>query len=109
MDPAIVDPMEQTTRSALKSIVGDFLDGRRSALEAAVALAPFEDAVAPELRGYLTDMVTVASETDEIPFGARRDLWHPDVRAGEDEKHDRAEAWAESMVRKTCEKLASAL
>jgi hypothetical protein len=93
----------------LKQIATGFLEGRLSALEAAVALAPFEDDVAPELRGYLTDMVAVASETDAIPIGPKRQLWHPDVRAREDEKHDRAQMWAEPMVRSTCEGLLSVL
>ena len=96
-------------RTALTSIAADFLEGRISALEAAVALAPFEDDVSPELRRHLTDMVAIASETDTIPLGARRELWHPDVRAREDEKHDRAQAWAEPIVRETCRTLASAL
>lgn len=90
-------------------IATGFLEGRLSALEAAVELAPFERNVPVELREILTDMVAVSSETDAIPFGARRELWHPDVRAREDEKHDRAQAWAEPMVRAACEKLVAAL
>ena len=100
--------MEQEVRTALTSIAADFLEGRISALEAAVALAPFEEDVSPELRRHLTDMVAIASETDAIPLGPRRELWHPDVRR-EDEKHDSAQAWAEPMVRETCRTLASAL
>lgn len=97
--------MEQKVRTALTSIAADFLEGRISALEAAVALAPFEEDVSPELRRHLTDMVAIASETDAIPLGRRRELWHPDVRAREDEKHDRAQIWAEPMVRAACEGL----
>jgi hypothetical protein len=101
--------MEQSLQTSMRSIAIAFQDGRLSALEAAVALAPFESEVSPELRDCLTDMVAVASETDAIPLGARRDLWHPDVRAHEDAKHDRAQAWAQPLVRATCERLLSAL
>ena len=101
--------MEQKVRTALTSIAADFLEGRISALETAVALAPFENDVSPKLRGRLTDMVAIASETDAIPLGPRRELWHPDVRAREDGKHDSAQAWAEPMVRETCRALMSAL
>jgi hypothetical protein len=94
---------------ALKQIAMSFIEGRASALETAIALAPFEDEVPTELRGYLTEMVGVASETDAIPLGARRELWHPDVRAREDEKHDRAQVWAEPVVRAACEGLLAAL
>ncbi|WP_369059804.1 hypothetical protein ABOZ73_00340 [Caulobacter sp. 73W] len=101
--------MDQFLRTALISITTDFLEGRISPLEAAIALAPFEDDVAPELRECIADMVLVSSETDAIPVGSRRDLWHPDVRAREDEKHDSAQAWAEPMVRATCQRLAAEL
>lgn len=94
---------------ALKVIATDFLEGRLRPVEAAVALAPFVDEVPENLRQYLTAMVGVASETDHIPLGERRAFWHPDVRVKEDEKHDRAQAWAEPMVRETCEALVSAL
>jgi hypothetical protein len=57
----------------------------------------------------IATMVGVASETDDIPLGHRRELWHPDVRALEDQKHDEAQAWAEPMVRITCERLVGGL
>ena len=106
---ALQKSKEQSIRTALTLIATGFLEGRLSALEAAVALAPFEAEVATGLRDCLTDMVAIASETDAIPIGPRRDLWHPDVRAREDDKHDRAQAWAEPMVRATCKKLTSIL
>lgn len=93
----------------LRAIATEFLEGRSSPLETAFALAPYEDSVPGELRPCLTQMVGVASETDDILLGRQRELWHPEARAQQDEKHDRAQAWAEPMVRETCEKLASAL
>jgi hypothetical protein len=101
--------MTQPRLSALKLIAVDFLEGRLQPLEAAVALAPFEDSGPASLKKHLTAMIAVASETDHIPLGDRRAFWHPDVRAKEDEKHDEAQAWAEPMVRETCEALAKAL
>jgi len=89
----------------LKAIASDYLQGRLSPLETAAALAPFEEAAPAELRHHLTAMIGVASETDDIPLGPLRQLWHPDVRQGEDDKHDRAQAWAEPIVRATCEAL----
>jgi hypothetical protein len=101
--------MNLAQRTTLKAIATDFLEGRLLPLEAALALAPFEDEVPDELRACLTAMVGVASETDNIQLGHRRALWHPDVRALENRKHDEAQAWAEPMVRETCERLAEAL
>jgi hypothetical protein len=100
--------MEQSLRDSIRTVAIAFQEGRLSALEAAVALAPFEEEVDLKLRECLTDMVAVASEMDAIPLGSRRELWHPDVRAREDEKHDCAQAWAEPIVRATCERLLSA-
>lgn len=78
-------------------------------LEAAQALASFEDEAPGDLRRLLRPMVGVTSETDDIPLGHRRELWHPDVRASEDQKHDEAQAWAEPMVRDACERLVETL
>lgn len=101
--------MDPDCQTALIAIARDFLKGRLSALEAAVALAPFEEEVPHDLRDSLTAMVGVASETDDIPLGDRRNLWHPEVRAREDQKHDKAQTWAEPTVRETCERLVRAL
>jgi hypothetical protein len=97
--------MNVLSRAALKTIATDFLEGRLLPLEAALALAPHENEVPQHLRACMTDMVAVASETDDIPLGERREFWRPDVRAREDQKHDKAQAWAEPIVRKTCKRL----
>lgn len=101
--------MDSLRRAALLSIATDFLEGRLPPLEAAWALAAFEDEVPYELKSCLTAMVAVESETDDIPLGGRWELWHPDVRATEDRKHDAAQAWAEPIVRESCERLVAAL
>lgn len=101
--------MNSARRTKLRSVATDFLEGRLSPLEAAWALAAFEDEAPHALRRFLTPMVGVASETDDIPLGHRRELWRPDVRAAEDQKHDEAQAWAEPMVRDACERLVEVL
>jgi hypothetical protein len=101
--------MNSARRSALRAIAKDFLEGRTLPLEAALALAGFENEAPDEIRECLTDMVGVASQTDAIQLGQRRQLWHPDVRAAEDQKHDDAQAWAAPLVRATCERLVGAL
>ena len=86
-----------------------FLRGELQPLETALALSSLEDEAPEELRDALISMVAVSSETDDIPLGERRALWHPDVRPSEDRKHDAAQAWAAPIVREACERLASAL
>jgi hypothetical protein len=96
--------------AALKTLATDFLAGRLLPLEAARALAQFEEEEAPDdLRAPLRTMAGVASETDDIPLGQLRALWRPDVRAREDQKHDEAQAWAEPLVREACERLVRGL
>ncbi|TAL12656.1 MAG: hypothetical protein EPO02_00955 [Nitrospirae bacterium] len=101
--------MNSARRSKLRTVATDFLEGRLLPLETAWALAAFEDDAPDDLRSLLTPMVGVASETDDIPLGHRRELWHPEVRASEDRKHDEAQAWAEPTVRHACERLVEAL
>lgn len=101
--------MNSARRTKLHTIATDFLEGRLLPLEAAWALAAFEDEAPPDLKRFLKPMVGVTSETDDIPLGDRRNLWHPDVRASEDRKHDEAQAWAEPTVREMCERLIEAL
>lgn len=101
--------MDGKSLNLIKAAASDFLEGRAGALETAVMLAPFRHHAPETLKHPLTTMVAVASETDDIPLGDRRALWHADVRAREDLKHDRAQAWAEPMVRQACEALIAAL
>ena len=96
--------MNSARRTKLRTIATDFLEGRLLPLEAAS-----EDEAPDDLRRLLTPMVGVTSETDDIPLGHRRELWHPDVRASEDQKHDEAQAWAEPTVRDACERLVETL
>jgi hypothetical protein len=97
--------MDPDHRAALRTIATDFLDGRMLPLETASALATLEDGAPGDLRALMTTMVAVASETDDIPLGARRELWHRDVRVREDQKHNEAQHRAEPMVREACEHL----
>ena len=96
--------MNSARRTKLRTIATDFLEGRLLPLEAAWALAAFEDEAPDDLRRLLTPMVGVT-----IPLGHRMELWHPDVRASEGQKHDEAQAWAEPTVRDACERLVETL
>jgi hypothetical protein len=101
--------MDAARQGELKAVAASFLSGELRPLEAALALSRFRDEVPGELQTALLSMVGVASETDDILLGHRRQLWHPDVRAKENRKHDEAQAWAEPIVRKACEHLIEAL
>ncbi|OHB30104.1 MAG: hypothetical protein A2790_05020 [Phenylobacterium sp. RIFCSPHIGHO2_01_FULL_69_31] len=101
--------MNSARRAKLRTIATDFLQGRLLPLEAAWALVAFEGEAPDDLRRFLTPMVGVTSETDDIPLGHRRELWHPDVRPTEDQKHDEAQVWAEPLVREACKRLFEAL
>jgi hypothetical protein len=97
--------MDAGSRIALNGIARNFLEGRLRPLEAAVVLATFEDDAPHDIKDCLIAMVGVASATDHILLGDRRDLWRPKVRALKDQEHDEAQAWAEPVVRETCERL----
>jgi hypothetical protein len=88
-----------------------FLDGETPPVETAVALCRYhDDTIEPEaLREALMAFVAVASETDAIPVGHRRALWHPDVREKEDLKHDEAQTWARPIVEEACAQILTAV
>ena len=101
--------MEFSRRAALKMIATEFLEGKLEPLETALAMAAFKDEAPEDLRGSLAEMVGVASETDDIPLGSRRELWHQDSRPVQDRRHDEAQAWAKPIVREACERIVLAL
>jgi len=94
----------------IRRLAWDFLEGRLEPLEAAVALSGYAHENPPQaLYDAFTSFVVIASETDDVPLGERRMLWHPDVRAKEDQKHDRAQAWARPMVEEACTQILAVL
>jgi hypothetical protein len=96
--------------SEARSIAQAFLRGDTPPLETALALSPFYQLEhRADLEKPLQAFVAVASETDAIPLGERRTLWHPNVKALEDAKHDRAQDWARSIVARACEQLLAAI
>ena len=98
-----VETLNDIDCSEIRKLAKGFLGGDLRPIEAAVALNAYgpEDSADPAYAAFLT-MNVISSETDAIPLSERRELWHPDVRAAEDAKHDRAQAWAHPMVTEAC-------
>jgi len=87
----------------IQRLAKSYLAGELTPLAAAWVLSHFESQDHPaEAVEPLLALLTVASETDDIPLAERRQFWHSDVRQAEDEKHDRAQAWARPLVEKAC-------
>jgi hypothetical protein len=86
------------------------LNGKLPPLEAALAIKAFAFGDHPAAADIPFDtLAAVESETDAIPLGERRDLWHPDVRVAEDRKHDQAQEWARPLVERACRQLLDAI
>jgi hypothetical protein len=94
----------------IRRLAQDFLEGRLQPLEAALALSGYAHEDPPKaLNDAFVSFILVASETDDVPLGERRALWHPDVRAKEDQKHDKAQAWARPIVEEACTRILATL
>lgn len=102
--------MNEEDLREIRRQVTAFLNGEARPVETAVALFGYhDDSIEPAaLRDALLAFVAVASETDAIPLGDRRALWHPDVREAEDRKHDAAQAWAHPIVEQACLQIVAA-
>ena len=46
--------------------------------------------------------VTIDSETDAVPMGSVRDLWHPEAVEKHAEEWSRSEAWAKQIGEPAC-------
>ena len=94
----------------VRTLVAAFLAGDLAPLEAAVALNAYgHDDHPVEMDDPFSTFVLITSETDAIPLGNQRNLWHPDVRVAEDVKHDRAQEWARPLVETACRQILAAL
>jgi hypothetical protein len=105
---------ETSTRAVaarnIRRIANDFLAGEIEPLEAALALDAWSEiGKDADIRRPFLTICAITSETDAIPLGERRNLWHPDVRAAEDAKHDRAQEWARPLLTEACHDLLAAL
>lgn len=58
---------------------------------------------APELGAALMTFVAVDSETDALPIGQIREMWHPSTVHAEDEKVRQAELTYHAAVNDACE------
>jgi len=92
-----------------REIASDYLERRINPIEAALALMPLLDDLTAVPDTILSTFIAISSETDAIPLGERRTLWHPDVRAVEDAKHDRAQEWARGLMNDACPALVAEL
>lgn len=92
-------------RKGVLSIAQSVLSVRLQVIEAAWAIYPFVDSV-PELFGEDWRIFSaVRSETDHLPLGELRELWHPDVLPVKDAEFARCqERWRE-QVRAACERI----
>src|SRR5579862_4736584 len=88
--------------SKARELAKAYLDGGMNPIEAAIALDGYRDALSMIPDAVLDVFLAISSETDAILLGESRKLWHPDVRAAQDLKHDRAQAWARPLVDKAC-------
>ena len=50
----------------------------------------------------LVTFVAIDSETDAVPMGQVRDLWHPDAVAKHEKKWSQSEAWAKQVGEPAC-------
>jgi hypothetical protein len=95
--------------NTVRELAGNYLEGGLRPIEAALELEGFRDALPSVSASIFDTFLVISSETDDILLGDRRALWHPDVRAAEDAKHDQAQEWARPLMDEACALLLSAL
>lgn len=83
------------------------LDGESSMLEAAHALRSLLPRMRPDLvsRDDINLVVAIDSETDHLPIGPVRQLWHPDSLAEKDRDIARYEEHCTEKMRSACERI----
>lgn len=87
-------------------IASSVFSGRLSAIEACWLLCP----IVHEAPGMVTEadyklIIAVESETDDLPIGRLRELWHPDVLREKDHEIARCEALWGKQIRAACERI----
>jgi len=102
--------MSPWQRNKAREIAAAYLQGEMLPLETALELySHLSDDLPGDLQEVLLSITFVVSETDAIYLGERRQLWHPDVKAKEDRKHDEAQTRFAPIVRDACEQLVKLL
>jgi hypothetical protein len=96
---------DERRKRALR-VAANLLRGEIGALEAARVLAPYIHAdpslVSLEDRRM---MIGIASETDDLPVGRAREVWHPDALLEKDKEIDKCERLYGANVRSICERM----
>jgi len=79
------------------------LEGQISFIESARRVNGLVEAAGfDRLSEPFVTFVAIDSQTDEIPLGNVRELWHPDAVEKHGAEWDRAEAWAKQFGEKGC-------
>jgi hypothetical protein len=88
------------------------LRGEIGVIAASRAMNRFQEEVAvvwPELGEGLMVFVAIDSETDALPIGAVREMWHPSTAALEDQKVADAEERFRSAAHEACRRIVALL
>lgn len=87
------------------SAANDFRSGKLGVIAVSRKLSgyrPVVELVRPDLADALMMFVVVDSETDALPIGPVRDMWHPSTAEIEDQKVKDAEELYREDIRKAC-------
>ncbi len=95
-------------RARVMRIVENLLERQIGAIDAVRALKPFLQ-LDPTLvsRDDRKALMRIASETEELPLGNVREIWHPDLLAEKDQEIERYERVLGDTVRSICERFVS--
>ena len=93
----------ERARAKIAHALENALDGQISFIEAAREVNRLVEAAGfDRLSEPFVTFVAIDSETDAIPLGNVRGLWHPDAVAKHRPDWDRAEAWAKHIGEQAC-------
>lgn len=90
------------------SLALKFQSGELGVIAVSRALRRYQTVVekkSPELAAVLMTFVAVDSETDTLPIGRIREMWHPSTIVIEDQKIEKAESMYRGTVNSACEKI----
>lgn len=91
------------SRSEILATAKKMLTGRCSYIEGSRTInALAHEARLERLEEPFVSFVAIDSETDEVPVGRVRELWHPEARAKLMPEWDEAERWAQQYGEEAC-------
>lgn len=89
-------------------VARQFGDGILGVIAVSRELRQYQSVVerhAPKLGAILMTFVAVDSETDALPIGPTREMWHPTTIDSEDKKVEQAELMYRESVNRACEEV----